>query len=560
MSDQLVQRREQAKVLHQRGEYQQAQAAYEEILLQNGEDADTYGLLALCKFQMGDEEPAFALWGRVNSMAAASRIVWRNCNNALGVALTAPSKFNAQSLLPTVIRPWEGEATPADMELAQSLMVALEKFECTGEIDHLLPAFIAQLNLGEAEALAFLRWALGKNYSATINVAIMERLDHVENPNSEILLLRGACHFMAGDVAKSEFIAEQVARTGPIYLTERSDTQKFVLGVMNRPSPAIVRPVSLAEFHFGENTPASLVKQFSRELRLLSFFPNAEANIQMNKLDVKPDIVLNNWATAEILAIPGVLKTVNEALEHTNVPVLNPPHKVILTTRQRNAENLKNVDGVVVPKVVRFENFPNKEISVAIMLEQEIGYPLILREPFQQMGKGAVKVETTDTLLAALARLGAGQFYAIAFVDNPLAPSLYRKYRAAVIGQRIFITHVHFGTDWSVHRIRDEELRSEVDGLVRHVAGAQALLDETDSQESNVVLRALEGVRQKIPLDVFGIDFDVIADGRLLFFEANAAMNISFRETGRNTEIRANMKAAFLDLINTVSQTSTKAY
>ena len=29
-----------------------------------------------------------------------------------------------------------------------------------------------------------------------------------------------------------------------------------------------------------------------------------------------------------------------------------------------------------------------------------------------------------------------------------------------------------------------------------------------------------------VPLDIFGVDFDVDADGRLMFFEANATMNL----------------------------------
>ena len=32
-------------------------------------------------------------------------------------------------------------------------------------------------------------------------------------------------------------------------------------------------------------------------------------------------------------------------------------------------------------------------------------------------------------------------------------------------------------------------------------------------------------IRRKIPIDVFGIDFDVMPDGTVLIFEANATMN-----------------------------------
>ena len=39
-------------------------------------------------------------------------------------------------------------------------------------------------------------------------------------------------------------------------------------------------------------------------------------------------------------------------------------------------------------------------------------------------------------------------------------------------------------------------------------------------------MSALAEIGKAMPLDIFGVDFDVDADGRLLFFEANATMNL----------------------------------
>ena len=62
----------------------------------------------------------------------------------------------------------------------------------------------------------------------------------------------------------------------------------------------------------------------------------------------------------------------------------------------------------------------------------------------------------------------------------------------------------------------------------------------------------------RVPLDFYGIDFDILPDGRLVFFEANAAMNISLsgRKTKGVNEIRAHMRAALDRLFE---QTSAKA-
>ena len=39
-------------------------------------------------------------------------------------------------------------------------------------------------------------------------------------------------------------------------------------------------------------------------------------------------------------------------------------------------------------------------------------------------------------------------------------------------------------------------------------------------------LATLRQIRERIPLDVFGVDFDVDAGGKLIFYEANATMNL----------------------------------
>jgi hypothetical protein len=40
------------------------------------------------------------------------------------------------------------------------------------------------------------------------------------------------------------------------------------------------------------------------------------------------------------------------------------------------------------------------------------------------------------------------------------------------------------------------------------------------------VMQSLRAIQERIPLEVFGVDFDVDADGQLVFYEANATMNL----------------------------------
>jgi len=57
-------------------------------------------------------------------------------------------------------------------------------------------------------------------------------------------------------------------------------------------------------------------------------------------------------------------------------------------------------------------------------------------------------------------------------------------------------------------------------------------------------IAALHEIRRRIPLAFYGIDFDMLPDGRVPFFEANAAMNLSLSDRAGLQDTRAAMGAA----------------
>lgn len=136
------------------------------------------------------------------------------------------------------------------------------------------------------------------------------------------------------------------------------------------------------------------------------------------------------------------------------------------------------------------------------------------------------------------------QLYAIEYVHNPVAEGVYRKIRAAVIGQGIFITHVHLGPRWSVHRERDSRKLATIDPDGRHAALVSSMIARPEETLGAEAMVALREIRARTPLDLYGIDFDMMPDGRVLFFEANAAMNISVSDREGLEATRAEMRAA----------------
>ena len=74
-------------------------------------------------------------------------------------------------------------------------------------------------------------------------------------------------------------------------------------------------------------------------------------------------------------------------------------------------------------------------------------------------------------------------------------------------------------------------------GTVSYMSPEQAL--------GKPAMDALREIRNRIPLDIYGIDFNLLPDGRIVFFEANAAMHISMREREDLLETRMAMRNAY---------------
>lgn len=62
--------------------------------------------------------------------------------------------------------------------------------------------------------------------------------------------------------------------------------------------------------------------------------------------------------------------------------------------------------------------------------------------------------------------------------------------------------------------------------LVMLVALANDIVSRPHARLGATAMATLEAIGRTLPLDVFGLDFDVDEDGRVVFFEANPSMNL----------------------------------
>jgi glutathione synthase/RimK-type ligase-like ATP-grasp enzyme len=212
-----------------------------------------------------------------------------------------------------------------------------------------------------------------------------------------------------------------------------------------------------------------------------------------------------------------VLDNLKKLLRGVPGRVINRPDAVLRSTRDQVARLLSGVPGLIVPRAVRLQG--SKPVLAAKTLERAgIAAPLILRRTGTHAGK---IVGLFDSVDAAVEALTPGEHIATEFVDFAGTDGLYRKYRVYFIGQRVVLRHMVVSDNWNVH------VRERTRFMAHHpdvVAEEKALFDRDEpfSTEDREVFRH---VRERMPLDFFGMDFGIVPDGRLVLFEANATMS-----------------------------------
>jgi hypothetical protein len=75
---------------------------------------------------------------------------------------------------------------------------------------------------------------------------------------------------------------------------------------------------------------------------------------------------------------------------------------------------------------------------------------------------------------------------------------------------------------WNIHA-RDR--RRFMVGRPELIAEEKALFEDPENAFSPAITEVLQAVRDRMPLDFFGMDFGIAHDGRVVLFEANATMN-----------------------------------
>ena len=187
---------------------------------------------------------------------------------------------------------------------------------------------------------------------------------------------------------------------------------------------------------------------------------------------------------------------------------INDPGRLECVARESLATTLDAIDGVVVAETSIVERAQAHAIAL----------PALLRPVDTHAGDGFAFLTTVDALRMHLERFPAPRYYRSNFVETRDSSGLYRKFRAIFVDGVAYPYHLAVAPQWMVH-YQSSPMRESPE-LRR---AEQAFLDAPQ----RFVVRwdeIMPKIAHAVGLEYFGIDAAVLPDGRVVIFEADAAM------------------------------------
>ncbi len=221
------------------------------------------------------------------------------------------------------------------------------------------------------------------------------------------------------------------------------------------------------------------------------------------------DVLLN--AIAESDRARAALRLAQAFSAHSGVPVINRPGKVIELSRDRVAVRFAESANVIAPLPYR--------VTSAQLANRPVLEPVVVRPVGSQAGVDLDKIDDAAQMHAYLEAHPHELYFAMPFVDYRSADGFYRKYRIMFVDGKPFAYHLAISPRWMIHyynapMAENAWMREEEE---RFIAGVGTVF-------SGRLAAAIGEIAEAIPLGYFGIDCGIAPDGRLLLFEADAAM------------------------------------
>jgi hypothetical protein len=238
---------------------------------------------------------------------------------------------------------------------------------------------------------------------------------------------------------------------------------------------------------------------------------------QQRALEPGYECILNLITEAEENS--RVLENLRKFIRGYRARVINRPEAVLHSTRDLVSRKLAGIPGLIIPRVLRLRG-GNADAAAKTLERAGMQFPVIVRRVGTHTGRIVGKFDDLGALRAAA--IEGGEHLATEFVDFRSADGFCRKYRVFFIGARRVFRHLLVSEDWNVHASDRHRVMAE---RPEFIAVEEAMFTTPEGAFPDEVQRVLSAVRERMPLDFFGMDFGIVPDGRAVLFEANATMN-----------------------------------
>lgn len=314
-------------------------------------------------------------------------------------------------------------------------------------------------------------------------------------------------------------------------------------------TPQTIRLLALAApIHMGGNTPVEFLVRRSP--------------VSLDTLYITPGVPLPDPLPEHDLAIvvaPGdsddsrvFLTEIDRHLTHWPRPVLNAPASIMKLERDRTANILAHIPGLVLPTSARCHRavlgvIGRGELDIREM-RPEFAFPLIIRPVGAHAGRDLHKLTCAADIGPYLDGCDDPEFFLSDFIDYRSEDGAFRKYRIVLVDGRPHPCHMAIADGWKVwymnadmassqdKRLEEERFMTRFDADFGHRHGA-----------------ALSAMAQAFGLDYFGIDCAEDRAGNLVLFEADNALIVHDMDPVhvfpyKAPRIRA-IFAAFVDMV-----------
>lgn len=542
---------ERARFLHQLGDAQTAKLLYRQVLENDPYNCDVLARLAHLTYQEGDINAADKLWRESLSQKSEPVVFLSILNAYLNFLLSNTSCLKKDQLKFCVMPDWTviTKLTETDKKLLMSNIDMLINIQCFDLIVALLKKFLNS-DANELVLLYELSKSLTERNNHELALKVLQEIDSKISPAFDFQLMRDIFH-SANKIGKSGLCLEVEARMvaeSPILIGNTYPTQVADILIANG-RPAINDSAeSVDQIHFAGNYPQQLPEQFFHDFRFTHISIATKEARSVAKQAPKPSLIVNNHTNAAVILEDGNLDELSEFLESFDVPIINHPRNAVLTTRDSTYQLLNDIDNLIVPKTQRFTLKGKSKVELIAEVEREFDYPMIARTLHAQVGHGMSKVDDLEDLEACIENDLPEDFFITQFVDTKYENEFYRKFRAAVVGDEIILIRADFHPNWKVHGRVKEERAKFYKERPRLLELEKSIVSDPEKLLGAKVFQTLKTLREKIPLEIFGVDFDVDKCGRVVFYEANATMllfSATFSEDVRHPiEAELRMKEA----------------